>query len=320
MTAPRFQQKDYTVGWMCYRHDELSAAIAMLDEEHPDLPQSLFDTNQYHLGSIGDHNVVIVCLPQGWPGMISGAVASIRMAFTFPSLQYMLLVGVASGIPSIQHDIRLGDVVVGVNGVIHYDWGTIANNGLLVRSKEASRVLPHVMLQNGVNKLRSTLGKANRNISDHLSQAVQENKALPGNFRGSVFQGADQLFVAGYNHNDGGSCIDCDIGYLIDRKERFEDGPYVHYGLVASGSSFIRDSMTRDRIGRELNALCLDTEAAGLMSTYPAMVIRGIINYADSHGSRVYQAAAAARAAAYAKELLKIVPAQRQNGMIHTIS
>lgn len=320
MAAPRFQHNDYTVGWLCSQDEELVAASAMLDEEHPDLPQPSFDTNQYTLGSIGHHNVVIVCLPSGVARMISVAVASTRMGFTFPSLQYMLLVGVTGGIPGEECDIRLGDVVVGTNGVIHYDWGRIAAGGRFIRSTEASKVLPHVMLRNGVARLRSTLDKANRNISDHLSQTVQENKALPERFRERVRQDADLLFESGYTHVGGRSCAHCDIGHLVQRVPRSEDGPYVHYGLVASGSSFIRDSGTRDIITRELNALCIDTEAAGLMSTYPAIVIRGICDYTDSHKSPAFQNVAAARASAYAKELLKIVPAHRQNGMIHTIS
>jgi len=292
----------------------------MLDEEHLDLPQPSFDTNQYALGRIGDHNVFIVCLPSGGPGMILAAVASTRMGFMFPSLQYMLFVGTAGAIPSPWCDIRLGDVVVSTSGMIHYAWGKIVND-VFVRSTEGTKMLPHVMLRNRVTRLRSTLDKANHNISDHLGQAVQEKKALPERFRESVFPDADRLFKPSYEHSDfDRSCASCDPKHLILRPPRFEDGPYVHYGLVSSGSSIMRHSVTRDRIGRELNALCLDTEAAGLMSTYPAMVILGIRDYADSHRPLVFQNVAAARASAYAKELLKIVPAHRQNGMTHTIS
>jgi hypothetical protein len=57
--------EDYTVGWICALSVEMAAAIAMLDERHPRLPQDWRDKNAYEIGRIGDHNVVITCLPAG---------------------------------------------------------------------------------------------------------------------------------------------------------------------------------------------------------------------------------------------------------------
>ncbi|KAG4034505.1 hypothetical protein MFRU_003g04650 [Monilinia fructicola] len=51
-------------------------------------------------------------------------------------------------------------------------------------------------------------------------------------------------------------------------------------------------------------------EAAGLMDTFPCVVIRGICDYADSHKNKIWQPYAAATAAAYAKELLRVIPGQ----------
>ena len=61
---------DYTVGWICALETELAASQAMLDEEHPDLPQAENDTNTYTLGRIGQHNVVLACLPSGTTGIL----------------------------------------------------------------------------------------------------------------------------------------------------------------------------------------------------------------------------------------------------------
>ncbi|KAL3446032.1 hypothetical protein BJX65DRAFT_309273 [Aspergillus insuetus] len=49
-------------------------------------------------------------------------------------------------------------------------------------------------------------------------------------------------------------------------------------------------------------------EAAGLMREFPSLVIRGICEYADSHKNKAWQAYAAVTAAAYAKEILSILP------------
>jgi hypothetical protein len=54
--------------------------------------------------------------------------------------------------------------------------------------------------------------------------------------------------------------------------------------------------------------LCFEMEAAGLMNSFPCLVIRGICDYADSHKNKKWQPYAAGTAAAYAKELLSVIP------------
>jgi len=71
--ARRLGPEDYTVGWVCALPIELTAAQEMLDEEHDDLPQDSDDANIYTLGRIGEHNVVIACLPAGQTGTNSAA-------------------------------------------------------------------------------------------------------------------------------------------------------------------------------------------------------------------------------------------------------
>jgi hypothetical protein len=73
----------------------------------------------------------------------------------------------------------------------------------------------------------------------------------------------------------------------------------------------MRNGVERDRISRELGGvLWFEMEAAGLMNTFPCLVIRGICDYSDSHNNKDWQAYAAAIAAMYAKELLgEIEPA-----------
>src|SRR5207237_7017161 len=101
----------------------------------------------------------------------------------------------------------------------------------------------------------------------------------------------------------------CDVSKLRDRKTRSSDDPVVHYGLIASGDQVMRHGATRDRLGQELDVLCFEMEAAGLVDKFPCLVIRGICDYADSHKNKRWQPYAAATAAAYAKELLSVIPA-----------
>ncbi|GAB1207272.1 hypothetical protein APSETT445_005985 [Aspergillus pseudonomiae] len=70
----------------------------------------------------------------------------------------------------------------------------------------------------------------------------------------------------------------------------------------------MKDAKTRDRLARQLGIICFEMEAAGLMDHFPCLVIRGISDYAEFHKNDQWHGYATATAAAYAKELLSVVP------------
>lgn len=109
------QSHEYTVGWICAICTEYTAAQAALDEEHerPDYITPS-DHNDYTVGRIGGHNVVIAVLPYGEYGTDSAALVARDMLHSFANIKLGLMVGVGGGAPSERCDIRLGDVVVSV--------------------------------------------------------------------------------------------------------------------------------------------------------------------------------------------------------------
>jgi nucleoside phosphorylase len=54
--------------------------------------------------------------------------------------------------------------------------------------------------------------------------------------------------------------------------------------------------------------LCFEIEAAGLIDSFPCLVVRSICDYADLHKNKRWQLYIAATAAAYAKEVLSVIP------------
>jgi hypothetical protein len=68
MTLRRLRIQDFAVGWVCALPIEIAAATAMLDEKHQSLPHDDNDPYLYTLGCIGEHNVVLACLPAGQMG------------------------------------------------------------------------------------------------------------------------------------------------------------------------------------------------------------------------------------------------------------
>ena len=125
----RFAHDFYTVGWICAISTEHVAAQVFLDEEHEG-PEyvSPNDNNDYTLGRIGKHNVVIAVLPYGEYGISSAASVARDMLHSFPNIRIGLMVGIGGGAPSPKHDIRLGDIVVsavgnGKGGAFQHDFG-----------------------------------------------------------------------------------------------------------------------------------------------------------------------------------------------------
>ena len=119
--------KDYTIGWICAIKTEYVAARVLLEEEHEQSETSPNDNNNYTLGKMGKHNIVIAVLPSGEYGISSAAVAR-DMLSSFPNVRIGLMVGIGGGALSQDHDIRLGYIVVsapsnGESGVLQYDFG-----------------------------------------------------------------------------------------------------------------------------------------------------------------------------------------------------
>ncbi|KAK1512120.1 pfs domain-containing protein [Colletotrichum tamarilloi] len=105
------------------------------------------------------------------------------------------------------------------------------------------------------------------------------------------------------------TCVYCNPEDELKRDDRPDANPEIHYGIIASGNSVVKDSISRDQILQQLGTgcLCFEMEAAGLMNDFPFLVIRGICDYADSHKNDKWQNYAAIVAAAYAKELLLVM-------------
>jgi WD40 repeat protein/nucleoside phosphorylase len=304
MARRRLQHEDYTVGWICALPVELATAAEMLDEEHEDLPQSANDTNLYTLGRIGQHNVVVACLPVVWAGTYSAAEPTIQMKSKFGSIRFGLMVGIGGGVPSAKSDIRLGDVVVsqphmGRGGVIQYDLKTTPS-GLLRMSYLNT---PPTTLLNALSKLRANHLRRKSNLSVYLSKLSHLPELAHNN------TGPDMLFESTYNHVGGPTCDTCNKDMLIERTSRGSQEIVIHYGTIASGNQVIGDGVTRDRLSSELGGiLCFEMEATGLMNNFPCLVIRGICDYADSHRNERWQSYAAMTAAACAKEVLSVIP------------
>jgi nucleoside phosphorylase len=310
--------KDYTVGWICAVYPEYVAAQAFLDEKH-DGPEyvSPNDNNDYTLGKIGKHNVVIAVLPDGEYGIASATGVARDMLHSFPNVRIGLMVGIGGGAPSQKHDVRLGDIVVSAprdtnGGVFQYDFGkTIQKQSFQITGFLSP---PPAVLRAAVSGLKAQYESDGHRLEETVSSILEKKPRLQRKYKRPETN-SDRLYQSGVTHylNDSSNCTAvCGDGpsKTVFRPERAkdEDNPAIHYGLIASANQLMKDATVRDTLAAEKDVLCFEMEAAGLMNHFPCLVIRGICDYSDSHKNKEWQGYAAMVAAAYAKNLLYRIP------------
>ncbi|KAL6871677.1 hypothetical protein HDV57DRAFT_275906 [Trichoderma longibrachiatum] len=310
--------EDYAVGWICAIGTEYVAAQSLLDEKHG-TPSSVArnDNNDYTLGRIGEHNVVIAVLPDGEYGIASAASVARDMLHSFPNVRIGLMVGIGGGAPSPDNDIRLGDVVVsaprdGIGGVFQYDFGDTIQNQVFKTTGFLNQ--PPTVLRAAMAGLKAEHESEGHQFEATIRKALDKKPRLRKKYSRPA-QSSDRLYESDIVHpiDSEDSCsIVCgdDPMWLVSRRNREEDedNPAIHYGLIASANQLMKDAVMRDTLAAEKGVLCFEMEAAGLMNQFPCLVIRGICDYADSHKNKEWQGYAAMTAAAYAKDLLYRIP------------
>ncbi|KAL2821195.1 hypothetical protein BJX63DRAFT_427868 [Aspergillus granulosus] len=291
-----FTHTDYRVAIICALSKELMAIRALFDCSHDDLSKHESDTNTYALGSLGNHNVVAACLPSEEYGTNAASKVASDMEKSFPRVKWFFVVGIGGGVPSDEHDIRLGDVVVSTS-VIQHDMGRKIQDG---RRFESTAVVqrPARSLMTAINLIRSDPYYRHDCLEPDIERIVglRPEYSHPG-------EDYDRLFQPHSTHEHGQRTCNSCTGPEVTREPR-SSGPRIHYGRIASGNQVIKDAIMRDQTAKKLNAICFEMEGAGVMTTGHCLVIRGICDYADSHKNNKWHNYAAATAAAYTKFFL----------------
>ncbi|KAI0879205.1 nucleoside phosphorylase domain-containing protein [Hypoxylon argillaceum] len=291
--SPPAPAKLYTAGILCTLPEEGAAMKTLFDKVY-------YELDNYVLGSISNHNVVLAYLPLE-SGIAAASAAASKLAADFPNVKFGLLVGIAGGVPSTTTDIRLGDVVVGVPkdthpGVIQLGRGKDLEQNGFQRTGSLNR--PPGFLLSAVAALTAEPQKCRIQLNNHIRGVVESNPKYqyPG-------QHLDVLTSAPCDQCRS-KCSDRD-NHILDRQPRDLEYPVVHLGLIGSGDTVIKDSKKRDELAKQFGILCVEMEAAGVMhSDIPFLVIRGISDYADSQKNNQWHNYASLAAAAFATMLL----------------
>ena len=217
--------EEYQVGWVCALPKEMAAARAMLDEEHGPMPsQDAQDRNNYVLGQVHNHNVVIACLPAGVDGTNAAAIVAANMLRTFKGLRFGLMAGIGGGIPNLDKgvDIRLGDVVVSQpdkthGGVVQYDKGKSLEGGEFERKGSLNK--PPSLLLAALASLQAQHEVYGSQISTYLTRMIDQHPNMEEN--GYTFPGAEQdyLYCTKCQRTSNNSCDKCQGGKVAERND-----------------------------------------------------------------------------------------------------
>lgn len=299
MSEPRqFVHGDYTVGWICALPEtEMVAATAMLDKEHPILPAAdPKDKNSYILGEIGNHNIVIACLPSEATGKVSAAYVANDMLRSFPAVRFGLMVGIGGGAPNYGtqqaqeddseadddddeiRDIRLGDIVVSQNtksteAVVQYDFGkSIQGRGFVHMGGRLDK--PPQIVRTGVSTLRAKHRLGGNKIRELLDSVLANYPGIAEEFQFPI-KARDRLFKSDVVHGDKKkSCKACcgpDNINLVKRNIRKGNDPHIHYGTIGSADDVMKDAILRDKWAREESIICFEMEASGKIQHTPSV-------------------------------------------------
>jgi len=200
-----------------------------------------------------------------------------------------LLVGIGGGILSDnKDDIRLRDVVVSkptatFRGVVQFDQGKILPNKQFERTRTLKK--PPAVLMANVQRLVAQHRRIGNQIPHYLSEMLE---IFPNIKEEYICLGIehDQLFEATYNHEGRKNCQWCNQSKVVEHSVRKNSAPRIHYSTIRSANEVIKDSVTRDKLRKDLGILCVEMEAASLINKFFCLVIRGICDYTDSHKNK----------------------------------
>ncbi|KAK1841109.1 hypothetical protein CCHR01_16273 [Colletotrichum chrysophilum] len=270
-------------------------------------PENSF--NEYTLGEMGRHNVVIAVLPDAEYGLSTASAVARSMLISFPNVRAGLMVGIAGGAPLDLpgRDIRLGDIVVssprdGHGGVLQYDFGKIIQGQPLQPTRFLNQ--PPDVLRAAVAGLKAEIEEEGHNFDEEILKVFFKKPRLRAKYSRPPPE-TDKLFHSHIVFNpDSATKVTEDESFVYRAKRTDEeDDPAIFYGLIASANQLMKDAVKRDKLAAEKGILCFEMESAGLMNHFPCLVIRGVCDYSDTHKNKQWQGYAAMTAAAYGKKL-----------------
>ncbi|GIJ48485.1 hypothetical protein Val02_53710 [Virgisporangium aliadipatigenens] len=258
------------------------------------------DPNDYRIGHIDSadqkrqHRVVLTTMPRD--DTRNAAATCTDMLRTFPGIRCVVLAGVAGGVPSLRRPdrhVRLGDVVVAVDGIVDYG---------------------HVRLRDGIAEPRRPV----TGVSMDLVRAVRRLQVESyddnsGRWISWLTPARDQP-MATFRRPPPETDLLVFRGRAVPHPPPAQTGhveglPKIHYGKIGCADVLMLDEERRDNLAARHDLLAFEMEAAGVAASAAShgigwFTVRGIVDYCDRAKNDVWHPYASLTAAAYVRAML----------------
>ncbi|MBF6150341.1 phosphorylase family protein [Nocardia nova] len=276
---------------------EYAAVKALLDHPISHTHTDHHGTRHYLFGTMParDNTKHALAVTMVGVGNNISAVATMQLLGDLPSVNTVILSGIAGGVPhagKADDHVRLGDIVVSdEHGIIQFDF---------VKEERFDTIARHPPRPASSNLLRAA--------------RMLEAESLTGARPWDVHI-ASALDILGWRRPPASTDLlessdDC-AGLLAHPKDplRIIGKPRVFLAPIASSNTLLKNSDRRDRLRDLYGVKAVEMEASGTadaawMAQAQHFVIRGICDYCDMRKSDSWQNYAAAAAAGYLKALL----------------
>lgn len=292
------------VGIITALAEEFDAVRLMLKNEKRHRTPGPGAGHEYMFGEIlslrgGTHHVVLAQTMR--MGNNSAAIRASKMLIDFPSIDLIIMCGIAGGVPkpdSVEDHVRLGDIVVSDGqGVIQYDFGKQMLNAFDHRHSPRP---PSSSLLEAVQVLEQDRLTGKRPWDDYFRQGLfQRNLTKPLDATDVVLD---------------------KTGTPVVHPAYTGPLPRIFRGPVASGNCVQGDYRKRDKLRDLFKIKAVEMEGSGIADAsweYEKagyLIVRGICDYCDVRNKATQTDAwkpyVAMAAAAYVRALLEVIPGE----------
>ena len=272
----------------------------LLDEPTP--MRTMGDRADYLVGTLPsldarlDHTVVLTLTAD--TGTHATADSCKSLITSFPSVNVVIMVGIAAGVPAPtcpDRHVRLGDIVVATLGIVDYR---------------------HVVHRADGDELRQPFPRPSAllNRVDRMLQAGEYAQQRPWE---AWLEPSHKVELHDFRRPPDDSDVlhdTVDPTRVISHPARRLSGhragwPKVHRGRIGSADVSMRSSRERDELAFRYKLLAFEMEGAGIGSSgflngLEWFMVRGISDYGDEHISTRWRRYASLAAAAYIRSLL----------------
>nr|WP_221382614.1 CATRA conflict system CASPASE/TPR repeat-associated protein [Actinoplanes polyasparticus] len=293
-----------TIGLVTALPQEFAAMSALLD--NPADKPIKGDRAMYRLGTLPSadpnrpHEVVLTLLAE--TGNDAAAYGGAHLVRSFPSVDHLVMVGIAAGVPRTAdpaRHVRLGDIVVAGWDIVDFDHIVDRPGGPERRQdfpRRSDLLAGRVKLLVSGEILGCTPWDA------HLDRLIEKHSVFsrPAADTDVVYSGDDD-FAEPVPHPD------------LELSGHRPGRPKVHEGQIGSSDRSMRNASARDEFARQHNLVAIEMEGKGIGRAGHAdgrdwFVVRGISDYGDRWTNNVWRPYASAAAAAYVRALLEVCP------------